>query len=117
MRINLYARLARVVSAVEIDRLEDEIADRFGAPPQAVTALLAASRLSALAAEAGVTKIATGPKATVFTLSIRRAAELRQRLPEEGSRRWVEDRLVFDATGDGAHDDVFIAAVLSDLAA
>ena len=117
MRINLYARLARVVSAAEVDALEDEVADRFGAPPAPVTALLAATRLAALAAEAGVTKIATGPKATAFTLSSARAAQLRRRLPEEGARRWVDDRLVFDAPPDGAHDQAFIAAVLSDLAA
>ena len=117
MRINLYARLARVVSAAEVDALEDEVADRFGAPPAPVCALLAATRLSALAAEAGVTKIASGPKATAFTLSSTRAAQLRRRLPENGSRRWVEDRLVFDAPEDGAHDDAFITSVLADLAA
>ncbi|CAN5162160.1 DEAD/DEAH box helicase [soil metagenome] len=117
MRINLYARLARVVSATEVDALEDEVADRFGTPPAPVTALLAATRLSAMAAEAGVMKIATGPKATAFTLSAARAAQLRRRLPEDGSRRWVEDRLVFDAGGGGTHDDAFIASVLSDLAA
>ncbi len=117
MRINLYARLARVVSAAEVDALEDEVADRFGVPPEPVTALLGATRLSALAAEAGVTKIATGPKATAFTLSSARAGQLRRRIPEDATRRWVEDRLVFDAPGEGAHDNAFIASVLSDLAA
>lgn len=118
MRINLYARLARVVSAAEVDALEDEIADRFGAPPPPVVALLAATRLSALAAEAGVLKIATGPKATAFTLSSARAAELRARFPARGARRWSDDRLVFDAAGEDApHDDAFITAVLTDLAA
>ena len=87
---------------------------------RALVALLrsqAATRLSALAAEAGVTKIASGPKATAFTLSSTRAAQLRRRLPENGSRRWVEDRLVFDAPEDGANDDAFITSVLADLAA
>jgi transcription-repair coupling factor (superfamily II helicase) len=80
--------------------------------------LLAATRLSALAAEAGVLKIATGPKATAFTLSSARAAELRARFPARGARRWSDDRLVFDAAGEDApHDDAFITAVLTDLAA
>ena len=117
MRINLYARLARVVSAAEVDALEDEVADRFGPPPAPVDALLAATRLSALAAEAGVTKISTGPKATAFTLSSARAAQLRDRLSVNSAGRWVEDRLVFDAPGEGVHDDAFITAVLVDMAA
>jgi transcription-repair coupling factor (superfamily II helicase) len=117
MRINLYARLARVVSAAEVDALEDEIADRFGAAPPAVAALIATTRLSAMAAEAGVTRIASGPRATAFTLSSGRAARLRPRLPAQGQRRWVDDRLIFHAPEDGAHDDAFIASVLADLAA
>ena len=117
MRINLYARLARVVSAAEVEALEDEIADRFGPLPNPVAGLLAATRLSALAAEAGVTRIASGPKATAFTLSPARAARLRERLPANDTRRWVEDRLIYDAQVELVHDQAFIAAVLSDLAA
>lgn len=117
MRINLYARLARVVSAAEVDALEDEIADRFGAPPPPVTALVSATRLSALAAEAGVTRISSGPKATAFTLSPTRAKALRRRLPDKGARRWAEDRLIFDAEQEGEHDPAFLASVLAELAA
>ena len=117
MRINLYARLARVVSAAEVDALEDEIADRFGPPPASVTTLLAATRLSALAAEAGVIQISTGPRATAFTLSAARAKGLRHRLPDEGPRRWSGDRLVYEASGESDHDEAFLSAVLTDLAA
>jgi transcription-repair coupling factor (superfamily II helicase) len=117
MRINLYARLARIVSAAEVEVLEDEIADRFGPVPEPAAALLNATRLSALAAEAGVTRIASGPKATAFTVASSRAALLRERLPANDERRWVEDRLVYDARKDRAHDSAFIASVLSDLAA
>lgn len=117
MRINLYARLARVASAAEVDALEEEVGDRFGPPPPAVTALLAATRLSALAAEAGVTKITTGPKATAFDLSPARAVQLRERMPDDQIQRWVGDRLVFGAPEDGGHDDGFIASVLVELAA
>lgn len=117
MRINLYARLARVVSGAEVEALEDEIGDRFGPLPEPVAALLGATRMSALAAEAGVTRIASGPKATAFTVAHARVAVLRKRLPANDERRWVEDRLVYDRTADTAHDEGFIAGVLSDLAA
>ncbi|CAN5303622.1 DEAD/DEAH box helicase [soil metagenome] len=117
MRINLYARLTRVSAASEVEALEDEISDRFGPLPEPVAALLTATRMSALAAEAGVTRIASGPKATAFTLAASRAAALRARLPANDERRWVDDRLVFDTREDQAHDAAFIASVLSDLAA
>lgn len=117
MRINLYARLARVVSSAEVDALEDEIADRFGAPPPPVTALMSATRLSALAAEAGVSEISAGPRATAFTLSAARAERLRLRLPDDGPRRWSDLRLIFESEGESAHDEAFIASVLADLAA
>lgn len=116
MRINLYARLARVVAASEVEALEDEIADRFGPPPEPVVALLSATRLSAMAAEAGVIDISSGPRATAFTLDPARAGAVRARLPANDDRRWVDDRLVFDAQGQ-AHDQAFIAGVLSELAA
>ena len=117
MRLNLYARLARVVSAAEVDALEDEIADRFGAPPAPVTNLLEATRLSALAAEAGVLKISTGPKATAFTFSSVRALALRSRFPDQGARRWSDDRLIVEADREGDHDHAFLAAMLTELAA
>jgi len=117
MRINLYARLTRISASTEVDALEDEIADRFGPAPEPVAALISATRMSALAAEAGVTRIATGPKATAFTLAASRAAALRARMPANDERRWVDDRLVFDAREGLAHDADFIASVLSDLAA
>ncbi|WP_122464999.1 DEAD/DEAH box helicase [Brevundimonas lutea] len=117
MRINLYARLARVVSSAEVDALEDEVGDRFGPPPPPVTTLIAATRLSALAAEAGVTKISTGPKATAFTLSAARAKVLRPRLPDTGARRWADDRLIFEASSNVEHDHAFLTAALADLAA
>ena len=117
MRINLYARLTRLASAAEVDALEDEIADRFGPLPDPVAALLGATRMSALASEAGVTRIASGPKATAFTVAASKAAMLRKRLPANDERRWVDDRLIYDTDEGQAHDAAFIASVLSDLAA
>ena len=117
LRINLYARLARVGSAAEVERLADEIADRFGPPPEAVVGLLAATRLGALAAEAGVTRISSGPKATAFTLAPGRLNDMRLQFPANDDRRWFEDRLIYDAREGTSHDEAFIAAILADMAA
>jgi transcription-repair coupling factor (superfamily II helicase) len=117
MRINLYARLARVRSAAEAEALEDEMSDRFGPIPPPVASLLETTRLSALAADAGVTRIASGPKATAFTLAADRLDGVRARMPANDDRRWVDDRLIFNAREDVPHDRAFIADVLSELAA
>jgi transcription-repair coupling factor (superfamily II helicase) len=61
VRINLYHRLARTRDLAEVDRLADEIADRFGPAPPPLEALLQAARLRALAARLRVTRIAAGP--------------------------------------------------------
>lgn len=117
MRINIYKRLSEVTSVAEVEALEDEISDRFGRLPAPVAGLLNATRLSALAADAGVTRITSGPKATAFTVCASRLATMRKLMPDNDARRWVDDRLVFEAGPQGAHDETFIAAVLSDLAA
>ena len=117
IRINLYARLARVSSHAEAEALEDEIADRFGPFPDEVAALLAETRVSALAADAGVTRIVAGPKATAFTLGKHHLEDAEAKLPANENRRWVENRLVLDTTDGIAHDNAFLAAVLSELAA
>ncbi|AQR61225.1 hypothetical protein BZG35_05855 [Brevundimonas sp. LM2] len=116
LRINLYARLSQVTSPAAVDALEDEIADRFGPPPPEVVKLLGAARIGAMAAEAGVTAIASGPKATAFTLARAQAVRLRESLPAEGFGRWSEDRLVFDAD-DTPHDEAFVTSILTRLAA
>jgi transcription-repair coupling factor (superfamily II helicase) len=59
-RINLYHRLARTRTLADVDRLADEIDDRFGPVPPDVAALLQAARLRALAARARATRVAAG---------------------------------------------------------
>ena len=117
MRINLYARLASASAATAVDDLEDEIADRFGPLPDEVANLIGATRLAALAAEAGVSRIARGPKATAFSIAPDWLEGVRARLPDAGGGRWTDDRLIFDTGNDQAHDDAFLSGVLSRLAA
>jgi transcription-repair coupling factor (superfamily II helicase) len=117
IRINLYARLARVASAAEADAIEDEIADRFGPLPDEVVALLAETRVSALAAEAGVTKIVAGPKATALTFGAERLDAAAKKVPANENRKWVENRLVLETEEGTSHDNAFLASFLAELAA
>jgi len=117
IRINLYARLARVTSPSELDALEDEIGDRFGTAPAEVVKLLAATRMGALAADAGVLRIVAGPKATAFTVTPAAAARLKGQAALEGNPRWVDDRIIFDTGDESPHDDRVVASLLATLAA
>jgi transcription-repair coupling factor (superfamily II helicase) len=68
VRINLYARLARLVEVDEVEGFAEELEDRFGAPPPETERLVVEARLQALARAAGVARIDAGPKAIALTL-------------------------------------------------
>ncbi|RYG07246.1 MAG: DEAD/DEAH box helicase, partial [Caulobacteraceae bacterium] len=66
-RINLYARLARMTEAEEIEAFADELEDRFGPRVSEVQTLLDVARLKALAHKARIVRIDAGPKAIALT--------------------------------------------------
>lgn len=81
-RIGLYARLARMNDLDEIDAFEEELEDRFGTLPSALSRLLTLTRLQRLAQTAGVRQVRAGPKGVSLTtaphLAKRMAAKLSQ---------------------------------------
>ena len=67
VRINLYARIARLSADGALDTLSDELEDRFGTlPPEAAT-LIEIARIRALARAAKVQRIDAGPAAIALT--------------------------------------------------
>lgn len=68
LRLNLYARLARVLEPEAVDALADELEDRFGPPPPEVAQLLDLARLRSLCLRWGVARIDAGPHAIAYTL-------------------------------------------------
>ncbi|PZR33663.1 DEAD/DEAH box helicase [Caulobacter segnis] len=80
VRIGLYARLARIEDAAAIDAFEEELEDRFGAPPDAVKILLATARLTALARIAGIFEVRAGPKGVVLVAAPKVVAAAARRL-------------------------------------
>jgi transcription-repair coupling factor (superfamily II helicase) len=116
VRISLYARLSRLVSAEEIDQLHEEIEDRFGPLPEAATALMNANRLTILALAAGVTEVVSGPKATAFGFAAERSAGAAKLLPAAEGRRWSAQRLIIDTADGQPHEPAFLEAILAELA-
>jgi transcription-repair coupling factor (superfamily II helicase) len=67
VRINLYARLARLSDAKDIEQFADEIEDRFGPIPSTVRDLLDLARARSLCRAVNVTRIDAGPQGVALT--------------------------------------------------
>ena len=94
-RINLYGRLARLGSIEEIDDFEDELQDRFGALPDALSLLVGQARLSALARAAGVREVSAGPKGVALTFAAGREELCLERLAKlAAGTELKQDRLI-----------------------
>jgi transcription-repair coupling factor (superfamily II helicase) len=65
-RLVLYKRLANCESTEDLDRMLEELVDRFGALPEPAQALLACHRLRLEAKPRGVVKIDAGPERSVI---------------------------------------------------
>ena len=95
VRINLYHRLARTRDAGDVERLAEEIADRFGPPPPEVAALLRAAQVRALARTLGVVRISAGPEAVALDFDPSVAAEKRHaEAATAAGYEWIKGRLV-----------------------
>ena len=67
IRLNLYARLARLRDPNAVEEFAAEIEDRFGAMPEEVLHLLALARLAQACRSLGIAKIDAGPQAVALT--------------------------------------------------
>ncbi len=97
VRINLYARIARLDASETIEDLEEEIQDRFGPMPEALKDLLRLTSMRQICQRLGIARIDAGPQA--IALSPR--PEFAQKLPVQdlieksgGALRWSGERLV-----------------------
>ena len=94
IRLNLYARLARLRDLAAIDDFAEEIEDRFGPPPDAVRNLLDPARIRVMARRAGAVRVDAGPRGIAVTFdpaaSARRASQggrrRDRRVPLEGRK-------------------------------
>jgi transcription-repair coupling factor (superfamily II helicase) len=68
VRINLYARLARLTEDEALDAFEDEVENRFGTRPEPFDALLATQRIKQQCRRFGMARFDAGPQAVAFTV-------------------------------------------------
>lgn len=59
LRIDLYRKLAMAALEGELDRIEEDLQDRFGSPPQTVVTLLGLTRIRILAQDRGIGVVET----------------------------------------------------------
>jgi transcription-repair coupling factor (superfamily II helicase) len=114
VRLNLYARLARITDAEEVDAFAEELEDRFGSLPDTTVALIERARLRSLAQAAGVVRVDAGPKAVALTVRDNQPPKLKS-APEATFR---DGRLVWSKAAP--EDDPRVAdlrALLEELAA
>jgi transcription-repair coupling factor (superfamily II helicase) len=105
VRINLYARIARMDASESIDDLEEEIEDRFGPIPEALGNLLRLTGLRQICRRMGIARVDAGPQA--IALSFRPGAVERLLVPDviaasHEALRWSGERLVLTVAEDQA---------------
>ncbi|MBF9194710.1 DEAD/DEAH box helicase [Microvirga terrestris] len=97
VRINLYARIARIDVSESIDDLEEEIEDRFGPLPEALRHLLRFTSMKQICHRMGIGRIDAGPQAIAlsFRPGIADNLPVKDVIAEaQGALRWSGERLV-----------------------
>jgi len=98
VRINLYARLAKLAEESELDTFSDEIEDRFGPPPEPVRELMLLTRLKHLCRRLDIARVDAGPQAIALTFRADVTGDKSiQRLTaaSKGRLAWRDERLVY----------------------
>jgi len=107
VRINLYHRLARTQDAEDVERMAEEVKDRFGPPPPEVEALLRSARIRALARNLEVTRISAGPDAVALDFVAGSGPQERYAEAVEatgGRLDWHRGRLVLRQASEASED-------------
>jgi transcription-repair coupling factor (superfamily II helicase) len=98
VRINLYARLAKLGDEGELDALSDEIEDRFGPQPEPMRELLVLTRLKLLCRKLGIARVDAGPQAIALTFRADSSGDKairRLMAASKGRLAWRDERLVY----------------------
>ncbi|MFP5076984.1 DEAD/DEAH box helicase [Rhizobium sp. YIM 134829] len=102
VRLTLYSRLLKAQRLSEVDRIEEEMEDRFGSCPPEVLTLLRLARLTVAAGAHRMTDIDGGPLALAFSFSRKPAAATTRRLRQGGPLKVKDGRLLLAReTADG----------------
>jgi len=115
VRMEAYRRLAAVTRPSDVDDVREEWEDRYGAPPPAAEALLAAGRLRAECVRLGITSVnVSGGAARVRGLDLPASKQARLTRLAPGAKVGSEDALVpLKASPDEVADE--LVALLREL--
>lgn len=97
LRLEMYKRLAEVRTDADVDEIVAELEDRYGEPPEQVTALLLVARFRARVRAAGVREVTTVGKNVRFhpvTLPESRTIRLNRLYPKSIVKHQLESILV-----------------------
>jgi transcription-repair coupling factor (superfamily II helicase) len=113
LRLNLYARLARLQDVSEVEAFAEELEDRFGPPPDEAVALLDLAGIRTAALRAGIARIDLGPKAAAF--AFRAGGEPKGFKPPKGTML-KDGRLIWPSENGQEHALAAIRRLLDRLA-
>ena len=97
LRLEIYKRLAEVRTDADVDEIVGELQDRYGEPPEQVTALLLVARFRARVRQAGVKEVTTVGKNVRFhpvVLPESRTIRLNRLYPKSIVKHQLESILV-----------------------
>jgi len=102
IRLNLYHRIAHAGEPGDVGRLEAEIADRFGPPPDPVRCLLSIASIRTTAAALGIARLVAGPQAIAvrFHPEIEVAEDVAGTIERDPDLSWSEGRILCRRTAD-----------------
>jgi transcription-repair coupling factor (superfamily II helicase) len=113
LRLEMYKRLAEVRSAEDVDALREELADRYGAPPDPVERLLQVALLRVRLRELGVSEVSLPGNFVRFTpVKLPDSRQVRlKRLYPKAIHRPATDTLLIPKPGRGTDLIAFAAEV------
>jgi transcription-repair coupling factor (superfamily II helicase) len=103
VRINLYARIARMDSSESINALEEEIEDRFGPIPETLQSLLRLTSMRQICRRLCIARIDAGPQAIALSFMSGAAEKLPVQdviAESHGTLRRSGERLILDVAED-----------------
>jgi transcription-repair coupling factor (superfamily II helicase) len=95
-RLEIYCRMFKSDAVIELDELESEIEERFGAPPAEVVELFLTARIMLRCRPIGVSQIDAGPQAVAMRFRESGLEAARASAASCRATRWSEDRLIYE---------------------
>jgi transcription-repair coupling factor (superfamily II helicase) len=115
-RLEIYGRLAKANGDAAIDRLEDEVEDRFGQLPKEVDRLFDLARLRQACRRSGISRIDAGPQAIAVTFADRSSISDEMLASASVRPNWSRNRLIIEKASGTEERLLIVSACVERLA-